>query len=126
VPSFRTHGRTYLTVLFVFITGIQAFISDNHVTPQESVQIAFAFFTAVAVYLVPNIGASWVKTAVSAILAALAVLTTAIIGGVSTGDVTNIVLAVLTALGVAVTPSQSVPDTPTSAGPGVIDAEPVP
>jgi hypothetical protein len=49
----------------------------------------------------------WAKTAVAALLAALNVLVTVIAHGVSAYDVTEIVLAVLTALGVGVAPAVS-------------------
>jgi hypothetical protein len=95
------YGKTIVAALFAFITAIQALISDGSVTQQEGVQIAIAFFTAVSVYLVPMLGYPWAKTAVAVVLAVLNILTTAIVGGLDTGDLTGMVLAALTALGVA-------------------------
>jgi hypothetical protein len=97
----RTYGKSIVAALFAFITAIQALVSDGHVTQQEGVQIAIAFFTAVSVYLVPMLGYPWAKTAVAVVLALLNILATAIVGGLNTGDLTGMALAVLTAIGVA-------------------------
>lgn len=110
----QKYGKTAVAAAFAFITAIQALISDGNVTQQEGVQIAIAFFTAVSVYFVPMIGYPAAKTVVAAILAVLNVLTTAIVGGLNTGDVTGMVLAALTALGVASAPARSDPPAPVS------------
>lgn len=103
----QKYGKSIVAALFAFITAIQALISDGHVTQQEGVQIAVAFFTAVSVYLVPMLVYPWAKTAIAVVLAVLNITTTAVVGGLDTGDVTGMVLAALTALGVAGAPAAS-------------------
>jgi hypothetical protein len=103
----QKYGKTAVATAFAFITAIQALISDGDVTQQEGVQIAIAFFTAVSVYVVPMIGYPAAKTTVAVILAVLNVLTTAIVGGLDAGDLTGMVLAALTAIGVAGAPAHS-------------------
>ncbi len=106
---FRKYGKTVIAALFAFLTAIQALVSDGHVTQQEGVQIAIAAVTAVSVYFVPMFGYPAAKTIVAVILAALNVLTTAIVGGLDAGDFTGILIAGLTAIGVASAPARSVP-----------------
>lgn len=77
--------------------------------PDEWVQIAIAITTAVGVYLAPLApGATWVKSALGALLAGLQVLTTVIIGGVDANDVLTIVVAVAGSLGIILAPAASV------------------
>ncbi len=103
----QKYGKTFVAAALAFVTAIQAFISDGNVTQQEGVQIAIAFFTALSVYAVPMIGYPEAKTTIAVILAVLSVLTTAIVGGLDAGDMTGMVLAALTAVGVAGTPAAS-------------------
>jgi hypothetical protein len=103
----QKYGKTIVAAVFAFVTAIQALVSDGHVTQQEGVQIAIAFFTAVSVYIVPMLHYPWAKTGIALVLAVLNILTTAIVGGLNTGDVTGMVLAALTALGVAGAPATS-------------------
>jgi hypothetical protein len=110
----QKYGKTAIAALFAFITAIQALVSDGNVTQQEGVQIAIAFFTAISVYFVPMIGYPAAKTIVAVILAVLNVLTTAIIGGLDAGDLTGMLLAALTAVGVAGAPARSDPPRPVS------------
>lgn len=84
--------------------------------PDEWVQIAIAIVTAASVYLAPLApGATWVKSAIGALLAGLSVLTTAVIGGIDGNDVLMIVFAVAGALGIALAPAAS-PVTRTAVG----------
>lgn len=77
-------------------------------SPAEGVQIAIAVVTAIGVYITPLIpGARWTKTAVAVVLAALQVLVTVIVDGVSGNDVLMIAFAVAGALGIAVAPARS-------------------
>lgn len=103
------YGKALAAVLFAALVAAQAAIDgDNKVNAEEWVAIAIAVATAVGVYLVPlDRSYRWGKTAVAAVLAALQVLTTAVIGGVDPGEWLTIALAVLTALGVAAAPAVS-------------------
>lgn len=101
------YGKTVAAALFAFITAIQAYISDGHVTPQEGVQIAIAAATVVSVWLVPILHYPWMKTAMAALLGGLNAAVTLIVGGIDTGDVTIIVLAALSVLAVGVSPAES-------------------
>lgn len=95
------------TVLMTALLGIQTATSDGTVTDgQEWIQIAIGAVTAFGVWAAANLpGATWIKTAVASVLAALSILVTAIIGGVNTGEFVNMSIAILVALGVAVTTS---------------------
>lgn len=106
---FQRYGKTIAAAVFAFITAIQAIISDGNVTQQEGVQIAIAAATAVSVYIVPILHYRHAKNTVAAVLAVLGVLATAIVGGLDTGDITGMILAALTALGVAAAPAESDP-----------------
>lgn len=106
---FRTYGKALAAVAGAVLTvfyGAQA--GDQHVNPDEWVQIGIAGATAVSVYLVPLAPQyRWGKTAVAAVLAVLQTLTTVMIGGVQTNEWIVLALAALTTLGVAVAPATS-------------------
>ncbi|GGM53114.1 hypothetical protein ACFFX1_55080 [Dactylosporangium sucinum] len=105
----RKYGKTIAAALVLIVTAVQAALSDGHVTQVEGVQIAIAATNAGLIYLVPNTTRyPWVKLALSALLAVLQLLTTLIIDGVSSADVSALLLAaMLVASGAA--PSQSGP-----------------
>ena len=105
----RSNGKAIVAAVAMFATGIQAYVSDGHVTQQEAVQIAIAVFTAVMVWLVPALHWPWMKTAVAVILGVLNVAVTLIVGGIDGGDITIMIVAAATALGVGVAPAQSTP-----------------
>jgi hypothetical protein len=95
------------TVLMTILLGVQSATSDGSVTDgQELIQISIGVVTAFGVWAAANLpGQTWIKTAVASALAALSILVTAILGGVNTGEIVNMAIAVLIALGVAVTTS---------------------
>lgn len=104
------YGKSVVATTAMFATGIQAYVSDGHVTEQEAVQIAIALFTAVSVWLVPAVTAwPWMKTAVAGVLGVLNVLVTLIVGGIGGGDVTIMIVAAATALGVGLAPARTSP-----------------
>lgn len=106
---FKKYGKALVAAVFAFVTAIQALVSDGHITQQEGVQIAIAAVTAISVYVVPMIGYPAAKTIVAVILAVLNVLATAIVGGLDAGDMAGMVIAALTAIGVAGAPARSTP-----------------
>jgi hypothetical protein len=91
------------TVVMTVLTGIQAATSDGSIADgQELIQIAVGCVTVFAVWAAANLpGQTWIKTAVAAVLAVLNILVTAILGGVNTGEIVNMTIAVLIALGIA-------------------------
>lgn len=102
------YGKSLLAVAFLVVTAAQAAIADGHLSQIEYVQISIAAVTAIVVWLVPILpGARGLKTAAAFVLAALNVLVTLIVGGVSAADLTEMVLAGLTAIGVGYAPAQS-------------------
>jgi hypothetical protein len=93
----------------VAVIAVPIFSGDSPAPrPDEWVQIGIAVVTAASVYLAPLApGATWVKSLIGALLAALQVLTTAIVGGVDGNDVLMIVFAVAGALGIVLAPAAS-------------------
>lgn len=104
----RRYGKALLAVLGLVVTAVQSAVLDGHVSEVEGVQISIAAVTAVMVWLVPILPAArQLKTIAVFVLAALNVAVTLIIGGISTADLTEMVLAGLTAIGVGYAPAQS-------------------
>jgi hypothetical protein len=102
----RTYGKSFAAWALAVVTAVQAALSDGHVSQVEAVQIAIAAVTAVGVWLVPTHPEwQWTKTAVAVLLSVLNVLTTVIVGGLSSSDITELVLAALTVLTVGVAPA---------------------
>ena len=103
-------GKAILAFLYAGAVVLVPVLSGDSPAPRpdEWVQIAIALTTAGAVYLAPLApGATWVKSAIGALLAGLQVLTTAIVGGVDANDVLTIVVAVAGALGIILAPAAS-------------------
>ena len=91
-----------LTVAYGALSG------DQHIDPDEAVQIAIAAATAVGVYLVPLAPQyRWAKTGVAVVLSVLQVLVTVILGGLDAGEWMALAIAAATVLGVGVTPAVS-------------------
>jgi hypothetical protein len=90
------------TIAMVVLLGVQTATSDGSTTDgQEIVQIMIGAVTVFAVWAAANLpGYTWIKTAIAAVLALLNVLVTVILGGVGTGEIINMVIAVLVALGI--------------------------
>lgn len=103
------YGKAVTALVFAIVTTAHTAYSDRAITQQEGVQIAIAFATTASVWLVPLVGWPWMKTAVAALLAALNVLATVIIGGISSGDLVELLVAVLTVLSVGLSPAVSNP-----------------
>lgn len=103
------YGKAIVAVLLAAATAVHAAVSDSHITPQEAVQILIATATAAGVYLAPTLDAwPWAKTAVAGVLAALNVAVTVVVGGMSSGDWTEIVMAALTVVFVGAAPAVSI------------------
>lgn len=121
------YGKSIAAALVLVATAVQAALSDSatggRLTQVESVQIAIAFVNACLIYLVPNVP-QWplTKSILAAGLAALQLATSLIIDGISSADMSALVIAALMVLAPAVTPSRSIPDGPPPVQPA--DAEP--
>lgn len=105
----KKYGKAIVAVIGAALTvAYGALNGDQHIDPEEGVQIAIAGSTAVGVYLVPLVPEyRWAKTAVAAMLAVLQVLATVILGGLDQSEWIALVLAALTVLGVGVAPAVS-------------------
>jgi hypothetical protein len=105
---FSTYGKSIVAFAFAVVTAVQAAVFDGHISQVEWVQISIAAVTAFVVWLAPRLPhAGGIKTAAAVGLAVLNVLVTVILGGLSQADITEMVLAALTVLGVGYAPAQS-------------------
>lgn len=110
------YGKSIAAALVAVATAVQAAVSDSasggRITQIEAVQIAIAVVNALLVWLVPNIPAwPWVKTILAAALAVLQLLTSLIVDGVGSADMSALVIAALMVLGPAAAPAAP-PSTP--------------
>lgn len=86
------------------LTVFQEASQDNHITAQEWVQVILGALMAFNVWATANLpGYDKMKTYVSAAIVVFGALYTYIVGGVSTGEIINMGVLALAALGVAVT-----------------------
>lgn len=103
------YGKALASVLGAVLVTLYATLGgDNHIDAEEVVQIGIAAATAAGVYLVPLAPRyRWGKTVVAVVLAILQALTTAVLGGLDSGEWIVLVLAGLTAAGVGFAPARS-------------------
>lgn len=110
-----TYGKSIAAALVAVATAVQAALSDSltggRITQIEGVQIAIAVVNALLVWLVPNLPRwPFMKTALAAVLAALQLATSLIVDGVSSADVTALVIAALMVIAPAAAPARSDPN----------------
>lgn len=107
--SLAKYGKAAAAVVgAALVVAYGALTGDQHIDPEEGVQIAIAGATAVGVYFVPLAPQyKWGKTAVAAVLAVLQVLATVILGGLEPHEWIALVFAALTVLGVGAAPAVS-------------------
>lgn len=92
-------------VVATVLTALVAYWG-NGVDAQEWVNVAIAGVTAAGVFAAPNVpGAKYTKLVLAALGAVLAFLVTAIAGGVDSGELLQIVVLALGALGVYAVPN---------------------
>lgn len=105
----ETYGKVAAAIVFAGLTAAYQLASAGTAFgAAEVVQVAIAVVTAAGVWLVPvTTEAPWVKSVLAALLAALQILVTAVVGGVDGVEWLQIALAVGTALGVYVMPAES-------------------
>ncbi|SCL31875.1 hypothetical protein GA0070616_4348 [Micromonospora nigra] len=103
------YGKALAAIAGAVLVALYAALGgDNRVDAEETVQVAIAAATAIGVYLVPLAPQyRWGKTAVAVVLAVLQALATTVLGGLDAGEWIVLVLAGLTAAGVAVAPAVS-------------------
>lgn len=90
-----------MVVATVLSAVMAALVGDSVISPQEWVNIAILGVGALGVFAAPNVpGARYTKSILAVLAAGLTVLASTIIGGVSTVEWIQIVLAGLAAVGV--------------------------
>ena len=93
------------TVVMAILTVFQEATQDNHITAQEWVQVILGALMAFNVWATANLPQyEKMKTYVSAAIVVFGALYTYIVGGVSIGELINMAVLALAALGVAITP----------------------
>jgi len=100
--------KQYLPSLGLVIAAALSFMAtalgDNTLTLGEALNLGIVILTGVATYIVPRLeGAEWLKPATAGGLAALQALVSLLTDGITAAEWMLIGLAVLGALGVAVT-----------------------
>lgn len=105
----QKYGKAIAAVIFAVLTAAQVYLGgDNHIDPEEWVQLGIAAASAIGVYLIPLAPQyAWAKTAVAVLLAVLQTLATVVLSGLDSNEILVLVLAGLTALGVGVSPARS-------------------
>lgn len=105
----KTYGKAVWAALYAVAVVVIPLVSDDRrVSGPEAVAVAIAACTAVLTWLVPLVPtATWIKSAVGAMLAGLQVLATVLDGGVSGNDWLLILAAAAGALGIAAAPAFS-------------------
>lgn len=108
-PIIQKYGKAIAAVVAAALTVAYGALSgDQHIDPDEWIQIAIAVSTAVGVYVVPLApGYRWGKTAVAVVLSVLQVLATVILGGLDANEWIALALAGLTVVGVSAAPAVS-------------------
>lgn len=98
--------RKALVAVFgaVLMALYSAFGGDNHIGPEEAINIGIAAFTALQVFITANlpIGGIWryTKTITAVALGVLNLLVSVWTGGIDSAEAVNLVIAAATALGV--------------------------
>lgn len=95
--------KSIVAVIVAILSAVQAALfNDQVISPTEWVNVAIAGVTAAAVFAAPNVpGAVYTKAVLAALGAVLTVLTSAIVGGITTSEWIQIILAALGTVGVA-------------------------
>lgn len=115
------YGKAIASIGYAGLTAAYAIVhGGGTIDPAGWVQIGIAVATAASVYLVPLTPEyPWAKSATAAVLAALQVLATAVVGGLQVDELLMVVLAVLGALGVYIAPAGSGTDGTDSGEPSI-------
>lgn len=105
-----TYAKFFAAVVATVLSGIVAALyGDNVISNPEWVNIAIAGVGACAVFAAPNVpGAAYTKSVLAVLTAALTVLASAIVGGITPTEWVQIALAALGAVGVYAVPNRGV------------------
>lgn len=109
MDAIKPYWKAAVAVLITVLSAVQAALfGDNVISNPEWVNVAIAAVTAAAVFAAPNVpGARYTKTILAVLGAALTVLASAIIGGVTPTEWIQIVLAAAGAVGVFAVKNQT-------------------
>lgn len=101
--AIQAYWKSIIAVVVAILSAVGAALTgDEVISNPEWVNIAIAGVTAAAVFTAPNVpGARYTKAILAALGAALVVLASGILGGVTYTEWVQIVLAALGAVGVA-------------------------
>ena len=104
----RAYGKVIVAILAAAAMALYQFLDDGHITPVEWVTIAITTTIAVNTYLVPlTVEWPWMKTAVAVVISVLNVLVIVILDGITQQEIIELLIAVLTPLGIGVAPAIS-------------------
>ena len=100
--AIRPYWKSVVAVIVAVLSAaLAALTGDNNISSTEWVNVAIAGVTAAAVFAAPNVpGARYTKSVLAVLGAVLAVLASAIVGGITQTELLQIVLAAAGALGV--------------------------
>ena len=92
-------------VVMAVLTTIQQVNADNHITASEWVMVGLQALMAFNVWATANLPQyEKMKTYVAAAIVVMQILVASIVGGLTTNEIINLVIAFVAALGVAFTP----------------------
>jgi 2-keto-3-deoxy-6-phosphogluconate aldolase len=100
------YAKAGAAVVATVLTAIVA-VLDGGISAVEWVNVAIAGVTAAAVFAAPNVpGAKYTKSVLAVLGAVLVLLASAIVGGVTTTELLQLVVVALGALGVYALPNR--------------------
>lgn len=104
----RTYGKPIVATIAAVLLTLYDFVDDNRIDQVEWVKIGIAFTIAIQTYIVPlTVEWPWMKTIVATILSGLQVLVIVIIGGLTQQEIVELVIAIITPLGIGIAPAIS-------------------
>lgn len=104
MDAIRPYWKSVVAVIIALLSAAQAsLLGDEVISSNEWVNIAIAGVTAGMVFAAPNVpGARYTKAILAVLGGSLVVMSSAIIGGITTSEWIQILLAGAGAVGVAV------------------------
>jgi uncharacterized membrane protein YjjP (DUF1212 family) len=102
------YAKLVVAVLVTLATAVVAALAgDNAVDSVEWVNVAITGVGAAAVFAAPNIpGAAYTKSILAALAAVLTILASAIVGGIQTVEIIQMLIAAAGAVGVYAVPNR--------------------
>lgn len=107
--AIKPYWKAFVAVLVTILSAVGAALTgDETISNPEWVNVAIAGVTAAAVFAAPNVpGAKYTKAALAVLGAALAVMASAILGGITYTEWIQIIVAGAGAVGVYAKPNSS-------------------